>query len=137
LLIVAALPPQHLQSLANRAGALGLDALIEVHNADELTMAVDAGAEIVGVNNRSLRTLEVDVHASEELIARMPPGVVAVSESGLKTPEDLVRLAELGYHAFLIGERLMTEVDPGESLQRLLDAARATKKDTKDTKVQA
>jgi len=137
LLIVAALPPRDLQSLANRAAALGLDALVEVHNAAELTMAVDAGAQIVGVNNRNLRTLEVDVHASEELIARMPGGVVAVSESGLNTPEDPGRLAELGYHAFLIGERLMTEVDPGESLKRLLEAARTTKKDTKDTKVQA
>ncbi len=73
LLIVAALTQAELQALAAAATALGLDTLVEVHNADELARAVDAGARIIGVNNRNLRTLEVDVRTSEQLIARMPP----------------------------------------------------------------
>ena len=125
LLIVAALRPVELKVLHDHARRLGLDALVEVHDAKELAIAIDAGARIVGVNNRNLRTLEVDVHASEELIARMPPEIVAISESGLKTSEDLVRLRSLGYRAFLIGERLMTAADPGAELTRLLAAAAA------------
>jgi indole-3-glycerol phosphate synthase len=124
LLIVAALAPQELERLARRAKALGLDALVEVHTEDEAAVAVDAGAEIIGVNNRNLRTLSVDVRASERIVARLPKGVVAVSESGLKTPEDLRRLGGLGYHAFLIGERFMTEPDPGIALRQLLEATR-------------
>jgi indole-3-glycerol phosphate synthase len=83
-------------------------------------MAVDAGARIIGVNNRNLRTLEVDVKASETLIARMPKGVVAVSESGLRTSDDLVRLRGLGYQAFLVGERFMTTPNPGVALRELI-----------------
>lgn len=120
LLIVAALSAGELRSLGRRARALGLDALVEVHSEEELAVALDAGAEIVGVNNRNLRTLQVDVRASETLIARMPKDVVAVSESGLKTAADLDRLAALGYHAFLMGERFMTDADPGAALARLL-----------------
>ena len=123
LLIVAALDPEQLVSLAACAAQWGLDALVEVHNAEELSAALDAGARIVGVNNRNLRTLEVDVTASEALIARMPPGVVAVSESGLKTTGDLARLRQLGYRAFLVGERLMTVADPGAALRELLAGA--------------
>jgi indole-3-glycerol phosphate synthase len=134
LLIVAALDDQALRSLAREAKQAGLDALIEVHDAIELQRAIDAGAEIVGVNNRNLRTLEVNMRASEELIARMPGGIVAVSESGLKSADDLIRLRALGYSAFLIGERLMTQADPGEALRQLLASASDTK-DTKDTKV--
>lgn len=120
LLIVAALTPRELRSLAARAAALGLDALVEVHDAAELTVALEAGSEIVGVNNRNLRTLAVDVRASEAIIARMPPGVVAVSESGLRSADDLERLRSSGYHAFLVGERLMTASDPGSALRELL-----------------
>jgi len=92
LLIVAALAPVALRVLRERAQQLGLDALVEVHTAGELEIAVDAGADIIGVNNRNLRTLEVDVRASEAIIARMPTHVVAVSESGLKSRADLDRL---------------------------------------------
>jgi indole-3-glycerol phosphate synthase len=123
LLIVAALDPGALTALHTRALALGLDVLVEVHSADELSVAIDAGAQIVGVNNRNLRTLEIDVTASEALAARMPRGMVTVSESGLKTAMDLIRLRQLGYDAFLIGERFMTAVDPGKALQDLLEAA--------------
>jgi indole-3-glycerol phosphate synthase len=133
LLIAAALEPRALAALHGRALSLGLDVLVEVHSADELSVAIDAGARIVGVNNRNLRTLEVDVTASETLAACMPRGMVTVSESGLKTAADLVRLLQLGYHAFLIGERFMTQNDPGVELRELLQRCIDTT-DTKDTR---
>jgi indole-3-glycerol phosphate synthase len=123
LLIVAALRPAQLKLLHDHARRHGLDVLVEVHDATELSIAIDAGARIVGVNNRNLRTLQVDVHASEALIAQMPADVIAVSESGLKTADDLVRLKALGYRAFLIGERLMAAADPGAALAELLGKA--------------
>lgn len=123
LLIVAALTPSELKGLANTAASLGLDTLVEVHSADELTIAVDSGARVIGVNNRNLRTLVVDVHASEALVSMMPKGVIAVSESGLKSAADLSRLSALGYGAFLIGERFMTDPDPGAALAHLLGRA--------------
>jgi indole-3-glycerol phosphate synthase len=122
LLIVAALRPVELKVLHDHARRLGLDVLVEVHDATELSIAIDAGARIIGVNNRNLRTLTVDVHASDELIARMPADVIAVSESGLRTAEDLTRLRSLGYRAFLVGERLMASVDPGAALRDLIGA---------------
>jgi indole-3-glycerol phosphate synthase len=132
LLIVAALRPVELKVLHDHARRYGLDALVEVHDEHELAIAVDAGARIIGVNNRNLRTLDVDVHASERLIAQMPADVVAISESGLKSAEDLTRLRRLGYRAFLIGERLMTAADPGEQLKALLEGCIDTK-DSVDT----
>jgi indole-3-glycerol phosphate synthase len=134
LLIVAALRPVELKVLHDHARRHGLDALVEVHDAHELAIALDAGARIVGVNNRNLRTLEVDVHASDTLIAQIPPNVIAVSESGLKTADDLTRLRALGYRGFLIGERFMTAPDPGIALQGLLAGSISTM-DTMDTKV--
>ena len=123
LLIVAALRPSELASLLASATTLGLDALVEAHDAGEVTIALDAGARIIGVNNRNLRTLEVDVGASERLIGQIPEDVVAVSESGLRTAADLVRLQALGYRAFLMGERFMVEADPGAALRSLMDGA--------------
>jgi indole-3-glycerol phosphate synthase len=120
LLIVAALSPAELKTLASAATALGLDTLVEVHDAGELDVAIDSGAPVIGVNNRNLRTLTVDVHASESLIARMPAGVIGVSESGLKSRDDIARLTGLGYRAFLIGERFMTAESPGAALTALI-----------------
>jgi indole-3-glycerol phosphate synthase len=121
LLIAAALRPAELKVLHDHATRYGLDALVEVHDARELAIAIDVGARIVGVNNRNLRTLEVNVRASEELIAGVPGDVVAVSESGLQSADELVRLRALGYRAFLVGERLMTASDPGKALAELLE----------------
>ncbi|MBI3490456.1 MAG: indole-3-glycerol phosphate synthase TrpC [Acidobacteria bacterium] len=121
LLIVAALRPVELKVLYDHAMRYGLDVLVEVHDATELAIALDIGALIIGVNNRNLRTLDVDARASDVLIGHMPPDVVAVSESGLRTPEDLQRLRQLGYHAFLIGERFMTASDPEAELRMLID----------------
>jgi len=120
LLIVAALDAATLAALHARALALGLDVLVEVHSQDELSQAVDSGAQIIGVNNRNLRTLDVDVTASEALAAKIPKGIVRVSESGLKSADDLLRLGRLGYDAFLIGERFMIERDPGMGLRNLI-----------------
>jgi indole-3-glycerol phosphate synthase len=122
LLIVAALHADELRRLRERANDLGLDTLVEVHQPDELSAAVDAGAEVIGVNNRNLRTLAVDLRASDLVMAQMPSHVTAVSESGLRTAADLARLSALGYRAFLIGERLMAEPDPGAALEALLAA---------------
>lgn len=124
LLIVAALSDQELAALARQADGLGLASLIEVHTGEELDRALAAGASIVGVNNRNLRTLEVDVDLSERLAGRLPSSVIAVSESGLKSAADLARLSALGYRAFLMGERFMTAPDPGAALAALLAEGR-------------
>ena len=123
LLIVAALRPAELKLLHDHARRHGLDVLVEAHDATELAIAIDAGARIIGVNNRNLRTLAIDVHASETLAAQMPADVIAVSESGLKTAAEITRLKALGYHAVLIGERFMTAADPGAALADLLAGA--------------
>lgn len=120
LLIVAALGDSDLVRLLRLTRDLGLAALVEVHDIPELDRAVSAGAEIIGVNNRHLRTLEVDTGASERIAVRMPKQVVAVSESGLKSAADLASLRALGYRAFLIGEHLMTAPDPGKALERIV-----------------
>lgn len=120
LLIVAALEQAELVRLHAEALALGLAALVEVHDEEELTRAADAGARLVGVNNRNLRTLQVDVDASSRLAALLPTGVAAVSESGLRTREELDRLAALGYSAFLIGERFMLDPDPAAAIAQLI-----------------
>ena len=123
LLIVAALDQRALTQLVATASALGLTSLVEVHDASERTRALDVGATVVGVTNRNLRTLEVDLEVSHALISGMPPGVVSVAESGLRTMSDLIRLRDAGYDAFLIGESLMTSPNPGEALRVLLREA--------------
>jgi len=120
LLIVAILTPQKLARLLDLSRVLALDALVEVHTREELHIALDAGSQILGVNNRDLKTLEVSLATSFELIESIPEEAVAVSESGLRTAEDLERLRAAGFDAFLIGERFMREPDPGAALAALL-----------------
>ena len=120
LLIVAALDQSDLVSLQAEAWALEMAALVEVHDDDELSRAIDAGARLIGVNNRNLRTLQVDVDASHRLAQRMPRDVVGVSESGLTSRHDLERLSADGYRAFLIGERFMTDPDPASAIAELV-----------------
>jgi indole-3-glycerol phosphate synthase len=122
LLIVAALDADTLHRLLNLATSLGLAALVEVHDAGELDRALAAGATIVGVNSRNLRTLAVNLAMFDELGPRIPAGIVAVAESGLRTPDDLRRLAAIRYDAFLIGERFMTTPEPGDALAALIEA---------------
>jgi indole-3-glycerol phosphate synthase len=119
LLIAGALDDGSLRRLGEQAAGLGLAALVEVHDLDELRRAVDAGAKIVGVNSRNLRTLEVDLSGLDAVVRAIPSGIMAVAESGIRTPEDISRLSALGYDAFLVGERLIVEPDPGEALRLL------------------
>jgi indole-3-glycerol phosphate synthase len=119
LLIVAALDRRDLVRLQVRARELGLATLVEVHDEAELGLAVDSGARVIGVNNRNLRTLQVDVDGSYRLAARIPRDVVGVSESGLQSRADLEALAAAGYRAFLIGERFMTDPDPARAIREL------------------
>jgi indole-3-glycerol phosphate synthase len=125
LLIVAALEQADLVALQTRAWQLGLATLVEVHDEMELARAIDSGARVIGVNNRNLRTLAVDITASDRLAVQMPHGVVAVSESGLKSRNELDRLAAAGYRAFLIGERFMTDPDPARAVRELISSPAA------------
>jgi indole-3-glycerol phosphate synthase len=127
LLIVAALDQADLVRLQRRAWDLGLATLVEVHDEHELGRAVDSGARVIGVNNRNLRTLAVDVDASRRLAGQIPQSVIGVSESGLKSRADLDELAAAGYRAFLIGERFMTDGDPAAALRVLTAASVLTK----------
>lgn len=120
LLIVSALSDADLRTLDASARSLGLATLVEVHSDEELDRALSADVRVIGVNNRNLRTLDVDVDLSNRLADRIPADVVAVSESGLRTAADLTALAARGYDAFLIGERFMTSPDPGAALAELL-----------------
>jgi indole-3-glycerol phosphate synthase len=122
LLIVAALAPEMLEELLALGRELGMEPLVEVHTAAELSTALAAGVRIVGVNNRDLHTLAVRVETSLELIAAIPNECIAVSESGLRSAEDLAPLRSAGFDAFLIGEHLMRESDPGAGLRRMLGA---------------
>jgi indole-3-glycerol phosphate synthase len=131
LLIVAALQQADLGRLQRRAWDLGLATLVEVHDEEELTRAIDSGARIIGVNNRNLRTLSVDVAASRRLGARIPADVVGVSESGLTSRADLEELAAQGYKAFLIGERFMTAPDPAKAIAELLGGRESFDQDTR------
>ncbi len=125
LLIAAILQPEELSSLLQLGHSLGLDALVEVHNAAELEAALQAGSDCIGVNNRDLDTLEVSLNTSRELIDKIPDTVVSISESGIRSPEDLASLRAAGFDAFLIGERFITEPDPGVALRTLLSGAAA------------
>ncbi len=119
LLIVAAVEDALLRHLLRRAEALGLDALVEVHGETELDRARAAGTRLVGVNNRDLRSFAVDLETSVRLAPKIK-GALAVSESGLRSAEDLARLEALGYRAFLVGEHLMTAGNPAGALEELL-----------------
>ena len=121
LLIVAALTPPALRELHQRGDARGLDVLVEIHDLFELPIALDAGASIVGVNNRNLRTLAVDTDVSRQAVELIPDDVIAVAESGLKTSGDLLELAKRRATThFSIGERFMAADDPGQALADLL-----------------
>lgn len=123
LLIVAALGDRELGALLAEARAAGMDALVEVHDREELERALATGARIVGINNRDLRTLAVSLETSLALVDSIPDAVVAVAESGIRTGADLARLRAAGFDAGLIGEHLMSAPDPGAALRRLLEEA--------------
>jgi indole-3-glycerol phosphate synthase len=124
LLIAAALSNAEMSRFAEAAHAVDLDVLVEVHTVEELDCVLDAlgesGADAIGVNNRDLKTLEVRLDTSFELVGRLPKSVVRVAESGISAPEDLARLRAAGFDAFLIGESLMRRADPGAALKELI-----------------
>jgi indole-3-glycerol phosphate synthase len=120
LLIVAMLTDPQLRELTTLGRELGMEPLVEVHTPGELDRALAASARILGVNNRDLRTLAVRVETSFELIGRIPDDCIAVSESGLRTHDDLLRLRAAGFDAFLVGEQLMLAPDPAAALASLL-----------------
>ncbi len=122
LLIAAILDGGTLCQLLAVGRELGMEALVEVHTHEELARAVEAGARILGVNNRDLRTFEVNIETSLELIEEIPDDCIAVSESGLRSSEDLQRLRAAGFDAFLIGEHLMESPDPATALRALLES---------------
>ncbi len=119
LLIAAALDQPQLRDLREQAASVGLASLVEVHTAAELESALASGAEIVGVNSRNLRTLSVDMEVAAALAASIPKGVISVAESGIRSGDDIRRFSQLGFDAFLVGERLITEPDPGAALEAL------------------
>jgi indole-3-glycerol phosphate synthase len=124
LLIAAALDDSQLRDLIALGRELGMEPLVEVHTLQELDRALATSARIIGVNNRDLKTLSVHVETSYELIERIPDDCIAVSESGLRTHEDLLKLRAAGFDAFLIGEHLMLAPDPAAALTALLGTDR-------------
>jgi indole-3-glycerol phosphate synthase len=120
LLIVAALEPAQLAELQQLAGALGMAALVEVHDQGELEVAAASGARIIGINNRDLTTLRVDVQRTFELLPGVPDGATVVAESGLRTRSDLDALADAGIDAVLIGEALMRARDIESACRELV-----------------
>ncbi|MGC2110876.1 MAG: indole-3-glycerol phosphate synthase TrpC [Candidatus Korobacteraceae bacterium] len=123
LLIVAALSDSDLGTLSRRARAMGLDVLCEVHDSEELERALGAGCETIGVNNRNLHTFCVDLNTGVQLAELIPAPVVKVAESGIETRDDIARLRQAGFDAFLIGESLMRAPSPGSALRELLAQA--------------
>src|SRR5205085_8073640 len=123
LLIVAILDDALLRRLLAKTAALGLDALVEAHTADEMRRAASAGATIIGVNNRNLTTFSVDLQTSLDLAPLAPAGAILVSESGISDGANIRRLRDAGYDAFLIGETFMRADSPGAALRRLIGEA--------------
>ena len=120
LLIVAMLRPEELRAFITLAREIGLDALVEVHDETELGEALDAGANLIGVNNRNLKTFEVDINTSHRLAKLIPDDRIFVVESGIRDRADIDALLEAGADAFLIGETLIASQDPGGTLRGLL-----------------
>ncbi len=121
LLIVAILEAGDIRRWIEKARELGMDALVEVHTREELGIAIEAGSEFIGVNNRNLKTFEVSLNTSLELIDIISDTTIAISESGLRAGEDLRRLQVAGYDGFLIGEHFMVQADPGAGLAKLIN----------------
>ena len=122
LLIVAALEQPALESLIERAHSIGLTPIVEVHDEDEAERAVDAGARVIGVNNRDLKTLKVDRSTFERVAPELPDSVVKIAESGVRGPHDLIAFANAGADAVLVGESLVTGRDPKGAVSDLVAA---------------
>ena len=119
LLIVAALDRTHFAELVSVARSRGLAALVEVHDEAETGLALEAGAELIGINHRDLRTFAVDLGLTERLRTLIPQSVVVVAESGIRSPDDARRLYEAGADAILVGEVVMRAADPAQQIREL------------------
>ncbi|HOP75707.1 MAG TPA: indole-3-glycerol phosphate synthase TrpC [Bacillota bacterium] len=122
LLIVAVLTPATLMELIRETLVLGMTPLVEVHQAEEIAIACDAGAEVIGINNRDLKTFEVSLETTFNLRPRIPAGITVISESGIHHREDLILLKQAGVHGVLIGEALVTHKDPASKIRDFLEA---------------
>lgn len=120
LLIAAILDRREIRTLRALALQYGMAAVVEAHSEQEVKTALAAGADIIGVNNRDLRTFQVSLETSLRLAADIPDGVVKISESGIQTPDDIRRLADAGFSGFLVGESLLTSASPAAALRRLI-----------------
>lgn len=120
LLISAILSEEALRQLMQKSVELGMASLVEVHSEEDLKKALQSGCEIIGVNNRDLRTFAVDLSTSERLIGRIPKGKIVVSESGIQTREEVRRLEALGFHAVLIGQAFMERPDLEEAIHEVM-----------------
>lgn len=120
LLIMAALSDDQARELNSTAEAYGMDVLVEVHDAPELARAVELGAELIGINNRNLKTLTVDLATTEQLLPEVPAGSEVVCESGLNSHADLLRMTKAGARRFLVGESLMRQADVAAATRNLL-----------------
>ena len=120
LLIVSVLSKRELSELLTVCRESELDALVEVHTRDEARIALDSGADLVGVNNRNLKTFQTDLRTTFDLIEHLPDNLIVVSESGIETRDDVVRLMDAGVDAVLVGEHLMRHPDVGRKLRTLL-----------------
>ncbi len=119
LLITAALDDRTLAELSERSQSLGLTPLIEVHCAEELARVLPLGPPVIGINNRDLRDLSLDLGVTHRLRPLIPPGCIVVSESGIRTADDIRRLSDAGYRGFLVGEQLMRSPSPAAALMEL------------------
>jgi indole-3-glycerol phosphate synthase len=119
LLIAAALDDDHLARLADLAGQLGMDVLVEVHDAAELDRALRLDLPMIGINNRDLRTFEVRLNTTLDLLVRIPKDRTVVTESGILAASDVALMMSRGVHAFLVGEAFMRAPDPGVRLAEL------------------
>jgi indole-3-glycerol phosphate synthase len=124
LLIAAVLNPVRCKALAAFAHSLGMEVLLEVHDEDELKTNLGSGADMIGVNNRNLKTFEVSLDTSKRLSALVPDGIVSVSESGISTPEAILELRSYGYKGFLVGENFMRHSRPEEEAKKFMDELR-------------
>jgi len=121
LLIAKCLTKKELKDLLNYTWHLGMNALVEVHDKEDLTKAIYAGADIIGVNHRNLETFEMDMSLTEKLMPLIPNGKIIVAESGINDKETIVELSKIGVDAFLIGEHFMRQDDIYESVKKLKD----------------
>ena len=119
LLIVAALGQQQMLELADTAASVGLDILVESHSQEELTRALEVKTKLIGINNRNLKTFETSLNVTLDLLSEIPAGRTVITESGIHTDQDVLRMKEAGVSSFLVGEAFMRQIDPGVALSTL------------------